>query len=76
MQNALLGADLEWGRLSALAGVSSFLSFEKTVSDMTSLKFIFLLVTGLIVFSRMTVTAKLAGRKRKFLAGNKYLQIV
>lgn len=58
MQNAVLGADLEWGRLSAFAGV------------------IFLVVTGLAVFSRMTLSVKLLGRKRKFVAGIQYLQIV
>jgi MFS family permease len=58
LQNALLGDDLLWGRMSALAGV------------------IFLVVMGLAIFSRMTVAAKQSGRKRKFLAGIHYLQIV
>lgn len=57
IQNAVLG-DLEWGRVSALAG------------------FVFLVVTGLAVFSRMTFSGKLTGRRRKFLAGIQYLQIV
>jgi MFS family permease len=58
MQNAVLGGDLKWGRLSTLAGV------------------VFLVVLGLAIFSRMTLSVKLVGRKRKFLAGIEYLQIV
>jgi len=37
---------------------------------------LFLMVTGAIVFSRMKVAATLPGRKRKFLGGIQYLQIV
>jgi len=37
---------------------------------------VFFVVMGLVVFSRMTVAANLSGRKRKFLAGIQYLQIV
>jgi len=58
IQNAVLGPHLNWGPLSAFAGV------------------IFLMVMGLTVFSRMMVSAKLVGRKRKFFAGIRYLQIV
>jgi len=58
IQNGLLGADFNLGRLSALAGI------------------IFFVVMGLAIFSRMTVSANLSGRKRKFLAGIEYLQIV
>jgi len=37
---------------------------------------LFLIVTGVVTFSRMKVAATLSGRKRKFLAGIQYLQIV
>jgi len=37
---------------------------------------IFLVVMGLAIFSRITLSAKLLGRKRKFVAGVKHLQIV
>lgn len=58
IQNAVLGDDLLWGRLSAIAGV------------------VFFVVTGVVIFSRMTLAVKLVGKKRKFVAGIQYLQIV
>lgn len=58
IQNAALGPDLKWGRLSAISGV------------------FILMVTGLTVFSRMIYAEKLIGRKRKFIRGNRYLQVV
>jgi len=58
IQNAVLGSNLRWCRMSVLTGI------------------IFLCVTSLAILSRVTLSEKLVGRKRKYVAGIQYLQIV
>jgi len=37
---------------------------------------VFLVVVGLAVFSRVTLSVKFVGKKKKFFAGNRYMQVV